>query len=111
MTTETQAPRFRSFDFFAGDELYVEGTLAGYARCFTAYAENGDPYHAYSEPVADLATLVAEHPTCCAHIVLLVDDVSPAWDARACEYRAQRVGMLVYPPLAEDGMVVPVASL
>lgn len=104
------APRFRSFDFMAGDEYWLEGSRLGYATCFTDHDANGEPFHAFHPVVADLGEIEdVDHK--CVHLVLTVDRVSPAWLERRAGTlvfgRDTRIGTRIYPPMTEDGMVIP----
>jgi hypothetical protein len=96
--------RYRSYDFHPGDEFYLEGERVGYSACSTAYTDDGEPYDAYSEPVADLADLTGRR---CIHMAIRVDAESPAWSDRIYG-GSRKIGQIIYPPVSEDGMVVPI---
>jgi hypothetical protein len=91
--------RYRSYDFYAGDTLYLEGERVGYTRCTLLPGRLDGPYP--PEVVDDLTALDGEH---CIHIAIRVDAESPAWAERG---GSRKVGQIVYPPLIEDGKVVP----
>ncbi len=93
-----QGTRVRSFDFFPGDTLYVEGVVEGFVRC--PFITMGGPEGTPDLTILPFEAIVGHQ---CPHAAVRVDTRSPEWLARG----NFEVGILVYPPLAENGWVVP----
>lgn len=106
MSDLVSGQRVRSYDFFPGDDLYVDGVLQGFALCMTKRDADGEPYTAYSG-----ATFT--RPEGCVHAVVLVEALSPAWNERG-RFAHDEQGKVVYPALEGwqgDGMVVPLVDV
>ena len=114
--------RMRSYDFYPGDDLFLEGECIGYVDCkerpgaldsFIGFSNLRDQAneiegvagnHEEPQPLTIVAAISELPETAHVHAALKVESMSPGWIARG---RKSNVGQVVFPELGESGMVVP----